>query len=76
MDKKLYLCTSLHHQELVEASSPNDARIFMQNAHPDDGEYCCYMATEDDKRVFNSNPMVELLPRKRFKPEQLDWVGK
>lgn len=74
--KKLYLCTSMHWQELVEASTPQDAKTFMMNAHPDDGEYHCYAATEDDKRVFASNPMQALAPRKKFKAEQLDCVGK
>lgn len=74
--KKMYLCASMHHRELVEASNPFDAKTFMQNAHPDDGEYRCYAATDDDLKLFKKSTFVELAPRKRFKPEQLDWVGK
>ena len=73
--KTLYLCTSLHHQELVEANNPQDARTFMQNAHPDDGEYCTYLATEEDRDLFNRSMRIELKPQKRFKPNQLDWVS-
>jgi hypothetical protein len=73
--KNLYLCTSLHYQELVEAFTPEDAKTFMINAHPEDGEYCCYMATDDDKRLFNATPIVPLLPRRKVKLNQLDWVN-
>lgn len=73
--KKLFLVTSMHWQELVEAVSPYDAKTFMMNAHPDDGEYNVYIATEDDRRVFANNPMKALKPRERVKSEQLDWVG-
>lgn len=76
MDKQLHLCASRHWQELVEARNPQDAKTFMMNAHPDDGEYNVYVATEDDRRVFANNPMEALKPRKRFKAEQLDCVGK
>ena len=75
MEKRLYLCASMHHRELVEANNPHDARTFTQNAHPDDGEYRTYLATDDDRKLFNRSTFVALEPRKRFKAEQLDWVG-
>ena len=71
----MYLCTSLHYQELVEANDPMTARSLMIQAHPNDGEYCCYAATDDDLRIFRTMSFQPLTPRKKIKLNQLDWVS-